>query len=145
MSRDLERSRIFSHFQSVWNTANGPIAVPNQPFTTPTNSMFVVISIVERGTFRKSLGINFFKRHIQTFQIDLYTPEDLGTKQSRVVADQLEPIYQDLILTLTDGEHVKFGTPSARVLASNEQRASNLNDNWDRYIIECPYYRDQFV
>lgn len=145
MSRDLERSKIVTHFQSIWNSANGPIAIPNQPFTTPANSMYVVLNIVERGTFRKSLGPQFFKRHNGTLQIDMYTPADTGTKKSRQIADGLETIYQDLILTLTDGEHIHFGTPSARVLALNEQRASNLEDNWDRYVIECPFFRDQIV
>lgn len=145
MSRDLERSRIFSHFQSLWNSGDGPIAVPNQPFTTPTNSMYVVLNIVERGSFRKSLGSHFFKRHMQTLQIDIYTPADQGTKKSRQLADTIEPIYQDLTLILSDNEALRFGTPTARVLASNEQRAANLDDNWDRYVIECPYYRDQFV
>lgn len=145
MSRDLERSKVIMHFQTLWISANGPIAIPNQPFTTPANSMYVVLNIVERGSFRKSLGSDFFKRHNSTFQIDIYAPADTGTKKSRQIADQLEPVYQDLILFLTDGETLKFGTPNARVLALNEQRASNLEDNWDRYVIECPYYRDQFV
>jgi hypothetical protein len=30
-------------------------------------------------------------------------------------------------------------------LALNEQRAANLEDNWDRFIFEAPYYRDQHV
>lgn len=145
MSRELERAAISGHFQGVWNPADGPIAWPNKPFSTPVNSGFAVFNIVERGTFRKSLGRSFFKRHENTLQIDIYVPIDVGTKPSRVIADRLEDIYQDLVLVLPNGQSVNFRTPSSRVLATNEQRAANLDDNWARYLFEAPYYRDQRV
>jgi len=146
VSRDVERSAVFAHLQSVWNSAaDGPLAIPNLPFNTPAKSPFADVHIVERGTYRKSLGMNFYKRFENTLQVDMYSPADSGTKRSRATADRLEDIYQDLILPLTDGETVIFGTPSSRTLALNEQRAANLDDNWDRYMFEVPYYRDQQV
>jgi hypothetical protein len=30
-------------------------------------------------------------------------------------------------------------------MATNEIRAQNLDDNWDRYMFEAPFYRDQLV
>lgn len=145
MSRETERVAVVTHFLSVWNPNDGPVAIPNQPFSTPENHAYVVLNIVELGTYRMSVGSSFFKRYESTLQIDLYTPADTGTSSSRKIADTLEDVYQDLMLALSDGQTVKFRTPKARVLALNEQRASNLEDNWDRYVIDCPYYRDQLV
>lgn len=146
MSHETERVALSSLFSTLWNEpVNGPIARQNIDFQTPANSMFVGTYILDRGTSRRSLGVPAFKRHIKTFQIDIYTPSGLGTKKSRQLAEQLEEAYQDLVVSLPDGETVIFGTPSSRVLAPNEQRAANLDDNWDRYVIECPFYRDQIM
>lgn len=149
MSRNLERKAVTDHFLNFWETLEGteewPVALPNLEFTTPTNSMFAVVSIVGRGSFRQALGTTFPKRHLSTLQIDIYTPSGRGTKQSRILADALEQEYQDLVINLSDGESLKFGTPTSRTLAMNEQRASNLEDNWDRYMVEAPFYRDQIV
>lgn len=146
MSRELERQAIASHFQSVWDEPlDGPIAWPNKPFTTPNASGFCTFNIVELGTFRMSLGRSFFKRHHGSMQIDMYVPQDQGTRPSRLTADRLEDLYEMLVLEMSNGQKIEFGTPRTRTLAANEQRASNLDDNWDRYLLEAPYHRDQHV
>jgi hypothetical protein len=145
VSRELERQTISDHFLSAWDPADGVIAWPNKPFETPKKAQFAVFNIVDRGTVRKSLGVDYFKRYFGTMQIDIYVPQDLGTKPSRDIADKLEPIYDSLDLLMSNGQLLVFGTPTARTLALNEQRAANLEDNWDRLIFEAPYYRDQHV
>lgn len=146
MSRDLERAKVVEHALAQWAVnIDGPLAIPNQPFTTPTNGPFGVLNIVERGVFRRSLGMSFFKRNNATLQLDIYSPSDTGTSRARKLADRLEGIYEILILPLSNGQQIVFGTPSSRTLALNEQRAANLDDNWDRYVFEAPYYRDQRV
>ncbi len=89
--------------------------------------------------------MSFFKRNNATLQLDIYTPADQGTSRARKQADRLEGIYEELMLPLSNGQVIKFGTPNSRTLALNEQRAANLDDNWDRYVFEAPYYRDQAV
>lgn len=145
MSRETEREALAAHFQTLWEPTDGPIAWPNKPFETPANSMFCVYSIVSRGTIRRSLGYNFFKRHMGTVQVDIYTPQDQGTKRARQISDVLENAYELLTLPLADDESVIFETPSGRVLDPNVIRASNLDDNWERFVFEAPYYRDQHV
>jgi hypothetical protein len=132
-------------FQSIWLPEDGPIAWPNKPFETPANSMFCVYSTLSLGTLRRSLGNSFFKRSLGVVQVDIYTPQDQGTKRAREISDRLEGLYEMLVLPLTDGESVQFGTPSGRVLDPNVIRASNLDDNWDRFVFEAPHYRDQHV
>jgi hypothetical protein len=145
VSRETERAALAAHFLSVWLESDGPIAWPNKPFTTPSGHMFAVYSIVSRGSVRMSLGRSFFKRHFNTLQVDIYTPQDLGTKRSREISDRLEDIYDSLVLVTPDGESLKFSTPTGRVLDPNVIRASNLDDNWDRFVFEAPYHRDQLV
>lgn len=146
MSRETERAAIADHFKDVgWLAADGDVAWPNQPFKTPDNNLFCVFSLVERGTFRRSIGRRFFKRCEGTLQVDIYTPQNQGTKKSREITDRLEDIYEMLELPTSDGEMVIFGTPSTRVLDPNVVRATNLDDNWDRYMFEVPYHRDVHV
>ncbi len=145
MSRESERTALAAHFQTLWDNDDGPIAWPNKPFETPNSQMFCVYSVVNRGTVRQSIGFDFFKRHMGTVQIDIYTPADHGTRRSREIAEILEDAYEMVTLSLTDGEAVVFETPSAKVLDPNVIRASNLDDNWDRFVFEAPYHRDQHV
>lgn len=146
MSRETERKLIMTHFKLNWDPADGPVAYPNVEFDTPVNSKFAVVHIVEGGTFRKSLGYSqYLKRSVASLQIDIYTPAGAGTKASRLIGERLERIYDSLDLVTTDGERVCFQTPSGRTLPINEQRASNLEDNWDRYVVECPFFRDVVV
>lgn len=145
MSRELERAAIAAHFKSVWDAADGDIAWPNKPFETPIKHRFCVFNIVDRGVIRRSLGFNFFKRYLGTLQIDIYVPQDEGTKISRQITDRLENIYEMLELPLSNGQVIIFETPTARTLALNEQRAANLEDNWDRFLFEAPFHRDHHV
>ena len=146
MSLELERAAISKHFlQYGWDENDGEIAWPNKPFDTPANSMFCVFNLLDRGTLRRSLGLSFFKRHLGTMQIDIYTPQNVGTKRSREIADRLELLYDTMTLVLVDGEAVVFETPSSRQLDPNVIRAANLDNNWDRFLVEAPYYRDIHV
>lgn len=146
MSREAEREIIFSHFKTLADPIFGEnVAWPNQPFETPAREKFVIVNIVNRGSVRLSLGRTFIKRHMSTVQADIYIPQDQGTKISRQISDTLEDEYEMLELITVEGEKITFGTPSSRVLAPNEIRATNVDDNWDRYVFEAPYYRDQVV
>jgi hypothetical protein len=78
-------------------------------------------------------------------QIDIYTPQDQGTKQSREYADVWALHFEMLELPTSDGELIKFQNTTSHPLATNEIRAANLDDNWDRYVFEAPFYRDQYV
>ena len=143
MSRETEREAITTHFVSVWNPADGRVAYPNFDFETPKNEMFVVFSLVDRGTTRESLGSTYLKKMRGTLQLDIYSPADTGTAPSRIIAGRLEEIYDSLTLMTSDGELINFYTPSAAPLATNVQRAANLDDNWSRYVVECPYTRQK--
>lgn len=145
MSRELERQKITQHFETVWNPSDGPIAWPNQPFETPNDSGFVVISMVDMPTQRRSLGFSFLKRYQGVLQVDIYTPQNKGTKRAKLIVDILEGVYEMLVLPMTNGQTLVFGTPTARQLDPNVIRASNLDDNWDRYMFEVRYHRDQIT
>ena len=147
MSKETERAGLALHFQTIAEPDLGElIAFPNQAFETPSDQFFVVFNIVDRGSVRRSLGyMKYTKRHFGTVQIDMYTPKNEGTKKSRDLADKWEALYDTINVMLTDGECCVFQTPSSRALATNEVRAANLDDNWDRYVFEAPFYRDQFV
>lgn len=147
MSRESERAAITAHFKSAWESTypTVPVAWPNIEFATPENATFVVFNLVDRGTTRETLGRVYVKRHRGTLQLDIYTPSGQGTRASRLMADYLEALYDTLDLATADGQLVAFRTPSARPVSGNEARASNLEDNWDRIIVECPYDRQEIV
>lgn len=145
MSRESERELITAHFAAHWNNADGTIAWPNHEFTTPSNALFVVFNLVDRGTTRETIGRTYVKRSRGTLQVDIYTPSNAGIKKSREIAQRLEDVYDSLDLVTVDGETVNFYTPTSRQIADNEKRAANLDDNWDRYVVECPYTRQMIV
>lgn len=147
VSKETERQLITEHFATAWAAAypSIPVAWPNHEFTTPANSMFAVFSLVDRGTTRESLGRTYLKRHRGTLQIDLYSPAGTGVRPATQISDFLENLYDSLDLVTTDGEQVFFRTPTSRTVSINEDRASNLADNWQRIIVECPYDRQQVV
>jgi hypothetical protein len=145
VSRETERALVTQKFQQAWDPLDGPVAYPNQDFITPKNTMFAVFNLVDRGSTRDSIGRSYLKRHRSTLQIDIYTPASQGTKRAREIATRLENIFDSLDLVTTDGETVRFRTTSARPVAGNEQRASNLDDNWDRYVVECPFDRQEIM
>jgi hypothetical protein len=141
VSKENERVAITQHFSSFWaaNYPAYPVAWPNHEFTTPSNTLFVVFNLVDRGTSRETIGRTYIKRHRGTLQLDIYMPAGAGVKVSRQIGDALELTYDSLDLPVSDGRVIMFRTPSAREISANEARASNLEDNWSRYIVECPY------
>ncbi len=147
MSRATERALVMGHFTATWNAAYAsvPIAWPNHEFLTPTNQPFAVFNLVDRGTTRESLGRTYFKRHRGTIQVDLYMPLGQGIKWGYAVSDYLETVYDSLDLVTTDNQPVRFRTPTARPIAGNEARASNLEDNWARLVVEIPFDRSEVL
>lgn len=65
MSKESERAAITAHFSALWTANYGayPVAWPNHEFTTPSNSIFAVFNIVDRGTTRETLGRTYMKRN----------------------------------------------------------------------------------
>lgn len=150
MSLELEDAAVKKYFREVawdssWGEVDTLVAWPNQPFNTPVDHFYCVFSIVDRGWVRMSLGRDFMKRRLASMQIDIYSPQDTGTRQAKIMTDLWEILYSMLEIPLADGETVVFGDPSARVLDPNVIRATNLEDNWDRYLFEAPYHRDYRV
>jgi hypothetical protein len=130
-------------FKLNWNPADGEVAYPNIEFSTPENALFAVVNIVEGVTVRRSIGYSQYRKRITgTLQIDIYTPSGMGTSKSRLIGERLERVFDTVDIVTTDGEVIKFQTPSSRTVAINEQRAANLEDNWERYVVECPFFRD---
>jgi hypothetical protein len=146
VSKEAEREALAARFLTTFNALGiTDVAWPNKAFETPTRKTFLVFNIVERGVVRHGIGLNYFKRHFGTVQVDIYVPQDEGTKVSRVLTDAMEAEYETLELPTGDGEMIKFQSPASRSMATNEIRAQNLDDNWDRYMFEAPFYRDQLV
>lgn len=146
MSKEAEREALAASFKDMFSTLGvAHIAWPNKPFETPADSTFVEFNIVDRGVTRHGLGRNFFRRNHGTVQVDIYVPQDEGTKVSREFADIMANFYEMYELPTSDGELIKFETPFSHALATNRIRAANLGDNWDRYVFEAPFHRDQHV
>lgn len=143
MSRETERVLLMAHFEQTWDSADGPVAYPNHEFKTPKDSLFAVVSIVDRGSSRESLGQTYYKKHRGTLQVDIYTPLNRGIRPARVIADRLESVYDSLELVTSDSQRVSFYTPTAREIGGNEARAANLEDNWSRYVVEFPFIRHE--
>lgn len=144
MGKEKEREVLLALVKQNWPSGYGPVAYPNAKFTPPANARWASVEIVTLSTERASLSRDFFKRTTGILQFDLYVPEGLGTKEAREVADFLEDFFQDLVVPC-GSDVIVFETPRSKTLPTNVVRAENLDDNWYRYVVECPFRRDSRV
>lgn len=146
MSFSTERESIYKWFQDNWNLSNGKIAWQNQRFDQPENELFLSFQILNFNSAQRSIG-NQQKlyRNFGEVQVDIYIPQNVGVAIGRDRADKVINIFRNKVLTTSDNNTIQFRVPILRQLAPNEQRALNLEDILFRYLIRCPFYRDEVV
>lgn len=139
-----QRTAITQYFYSNWNEANGKVAYPNKAFATPDGEVFLVFNLLSYYRHRASIGRNqWLTRRFGAVQIDIYIPEGQGTHNARALADDLEALFESLSLTTSDNQLIQFGTPNTSAVATNEQRASNLEDSYHRLVMTCEFYTNE--
>lgn len=116
MSLDTLRAKITDMFQTAQATSayvGEKVRIPNLAFDTPTESPYFAIYVVPVTSAKASIGTSAsFRKHTALVSIEVYVPENKGTK---LLLDRMQwvgDVFQEKVFTLADGETVSMGTAS---------------------------------
>lgn len=139
---ESDRVAIVTFLTSIWQPSWGGIAWPNDNFKIPDAQRWATVAWIESTSDRASLGNDFLVRTYGYLQIDLYEPDQGGTKQQLLIAEEIHNAFLEYVLPTGSGPALEFGVPNSRIPAPNEVRASNLEDNWSRLTISIPFVKN---
>jgi len=135
MSIETQRQEMFGRVQSAMlvNFPEIPVAWPNRKFEQP-DGPFVLVYIIVGDQVRQNLGERYTIRHISILQIDIYTPDDTGTKVLNDVADFLAKRFREQEYQLSDGDRLLVKPP--QMIAGEAARG------FERLTLRFPLWRD---
>lgn len=111
------------------------IKYENVKFVQPKNVPYVSVFIIEGDSFQANLGKSFTERHIGIVQIDIMTPEGVGTNIRNQLADRIGAIFRRYQESLLGGGYVHFRTPRNTPLGNEGL--------FDKMAVSIPYIRDE--
>lgn len=111
------------------------IKYENVKFIQPSGVIYVSTFLLEGDAFQASLGNKFVERHVGVLQIDIMTPEGIGTAGRNSLADRISEIFRRLNSLLDDGAYVQFRIPRSTALGNEGL--------FDRMAVSVSYYRDE--
>lgn len=124
---EAERASIEAKFATGWANRT-PVAFDNNRFVPPASGAWVRLTIIPGDSFNASLGINHV-RNVGIISLQIFVPEDSGTRQARQLADQAAVIL----------ENQRFNGISTR--AASLVRAGE-SGSYLQFNLNAPYYRD---
>lgn len=136
MSIETQRAKLFDVVNNLMaaNFPDIPVHWPNRKFDQP-DSTFAWVHIVLGEQQTTNLGDEKVFRHISVLQIDLFTPEDTGTKEIGEVADLLARNLREREYQLSDG---------CRLLVKPPQMATpSAARGFSRITLRFPLWRDE--
>jgi len=109
MSFILERSLIETHFATQWAilrpswdfTREGQVGYDDQSFMPPVGSQGVNLTILSGDADQISVGSPGTNavRHAGIVTVEIYSPSDEGSATIRAIADDVETVFINQILT----------------------------------------------
>lgn len=100
-----------------------PTAYENQSFSTPTSGAFVYTAVEEHDGRAASFGsTNKFSRNFDIIMIEVWVPENTGTKTANDMALALSRQFQEQSYCLASGDYVSFGTARIVTLGTHQGR-----------------------
>ena len=95
MSYEADRLSAEGAFNTGWASTT-PIKYQNVPMADPDGAEFVGFTVLNGPSNISSLGgVNTTHRFIGFVQIDIYVPENTGTKRARELAETAAVIFRD--------------------------------------------------
>lgn len=136
MSFEDERVAIEGRFAA--NYSNTVIKYENIPFTEPVDTAWVTLTILSGGGNVDSIGTgdSRLERFSGVIQIDIYVPEDGGTKTARDIADLVHAIF----------DNVQFSSGSSGTITTRVPSYSTLGieGGWHHSVVSVAYHRSKF-
>jgi len=141
MSFEDERRAIEGRFAANFTAL--AIKWENQPFDIVNDTAYVALTILTGAGHQASLGgASALQRYAGVIQIDIYVPEDTGTKVAKQHADTIESIFRQVQFSAGSSGTIFTRTPSIKTLGTmaGSQRAES---GWHRTVVSVDYHRDK--
>jgi hypothetical protein len=131
MSYALEEDAIRDRLVALWDTT--AIAWPNVKYDPAPGESYIKVTVRHGEAFQSELGPEGNERVPGVVLLETYVPFGKGTQTVRTYSDSLAAIFRRVQV-----DDMVFGTPTAREAATQET-------GWHRWIVECPFYRDETI
>lgn len=138
MSAVKENTAIRTLFNAGWGNTT-PVAYPNEPFTSPKDTAYAVLSIKADDAFQIELGapgpgVTF--RQPGLIFVQIFTPADEGNNAALALADTAAAIFRRQSSTIVDGR-ILYRAPSIDTIGITKE-------GWFQVNVVIPYIRDSF-
>lgn len=135
MSFEDERRAIEGRFGDNYSAT--PIKWEEHPFDVVEGTPYVALTILSGKGHQASLGgpNSALQRYAGVIQIDIFTPEDSGTKTAKQHADTIEAIFH----------HVQFSAGNSGTITTRLPwiHKMGVKDGWHRFVVNVDYHRDR--
>lgn len=98
MGFEATRNTIEKTFESSWGDRS-PMALDNVPFKLPENKCWVRLSLQFGDTIQASMGSLKTWRTPGIVFVQCFSPKDVGSSQSLVLAEAVRDIFQGTVLS----------------------------------------------
>lgn len=130
ITRRLVNSLAASQFASV------RVKYPNQLFDEPQNELWASFNILWGDGVQASIGEPSVDRYVGLIQLDIYQPDNSGTKASNDLADYFSKLFRRYQIKPSPNNALTFRTPSLFFLG-------NTNRGFITTTVRVPFRRDE--
>lgn len=131
----IEEKIKLSSAGGTWGLDPKYIGFPNSPIEDPGQNLHIKVNFVNGDEEDIEIGRPTLRRYINVLMIQIFQPQNTGTRQALAIADIVEATFRDLVLTAGAGK-IRFYTPKVRDLGDEEEGYYQIN-------VECPYKLDE--
>jgi hypothetical protein len=135
---EASRAKFADEFTARWALDNPllPIRYENRKFAQPANNMWGSICVNETGRKRVSIGTQRrFVRVMGVIVVEVFAPEDSGSRNLRLVADKAAQYLEEKNFSLGSAAHVTTLVCS--------RRYDELPSGWARISLLTPFWFDE--
>ena len=136
MSFEDERVAVEAKMAAEYSSTT--VQYENIPFSQPTDTAWVSLTILSGGGNVDSIGSGTgrLERFSGVIQIDIYVPEDGGTKAARDIADLVHAIF----------DNKQFSSGSSGTITTRVPSYSTLGveGGWHHSVVSVAYHRSKF-
>lgn len=131
----IEEKIKTSSAASAWGVDPKYIGFPNSPIEDPAEKLHVKVNFINGDEEDVEIGKPTLRRYQNVLMIQIFQPQNTGTREALSIADFVEAAFRDLVLTAGAGK-IRFYTPKIRDLGDEEEGYYQVN-------VECPYKLDE--
>lgn len=127
-----EAKAIESRMQANWSTT--PVKYEGVPFAAVVTP-YVALFVRDGEGQQISLGTVALRRWVGVIIIQVFVPEDTGTRQARIYADGVGAIFDRAQFSVDNSGTIRCRIPSVEMIG--------VRDGWLQINVTIPFIRDR--